>query len=50
MMSDMEVPMQQRCVIAPTDVNRCLLNCFDRTVDASTVRQWMVCFSSSDSV
>ena len=54
----MEVCMKQRCVteflnaekIAPNDIHRCLLNvCGDQTVDVSTVRRWVVCFSSGDS-
>jgi len=58
MASDMEVRMKQRCVteflhaekIAPNDIHRCLLNIYgDQTVDVSTVRQWVVCFSSGDS-
>ena len=36
--------------MALTDIHRCLLNVYrDQTVDVSTVRQWMVCFSSGDS-
>ena len=36
--------------MAPTDIHWCLLNVYgDQTVDVSTVRQWVVCFYSSDS-
>ena len=58
MASDMEVCMKQRCVIvffhmekmAPIDIPQCLLHvCRDQTADVSTVRQWVVCFSSGDS-
>jgi len=58
MVSDMEVHMKQRCVIeffhvekfAPNDIHRSLLNVYgDQTVDVSTVRQWVACFSSGDS-
>jgi len=58
MTSDMEVRMKQRCVIeflhvekiAPYDIHRCLLNVYgDQTVDVSTVRRWVVRFSSGDS-
>ena len=58
MMSDMEVCMEQRCVtdflhaekMAPTDIHLHLLNIEgDQTVDVSTVRQWVVHFSSGDS-
>ena len=54
----MEVRMKQRCVteflhaekLAPTDIHQCLLNVSgDQTVDVSTVRRWLVCFSSGDS-
>ena len=54
MVSDMEVRMKEECGteflhvvrIAPTDINRCLLNvCRDQTVGVSTVRH----FSSGDS-
>ncbi len=54
MASDMEMYMQ-RCVtefcqaekMAPTDIHQHLLNVSgDQTVDVSTVRQWMTCFSS----
>ena len=57
-MSDMEACLKQRCgveflhaeKIAPTDVHECLLNISgDETVDLSTVRWWVVCFSSGDS-
>jgi len=53
-----EVCMKQRFVIeflhvekfALNDIHRCLLNVHrDQTVDVSTVRQWMACFSSGDS-
>ena len=58
MASDMEAHMKQRCVteflhvekMAPTDIHQHLLNIYgDQTVDVSTVRQWVVCFSSGDS-
>jgi len=59
MTSDMEVHMKQRCVIeflyaekiAPNDIgHRHLLNAYgDQTVDVSTVRRWVACFSSGDS-
>ena len=54
MASDMEVSMKQKCVteflhaekFAPTDTDQCLLSMYgDQTVDASTVRQWMLHFS-----
>jgi len=56
--SDMEACLKQRCgveflhaeKIAPTDVHECLLNISgDETVDLSTVRWWVVCFSSVNS-
>ena len=56
--SAMEVHMKQRYLIefhhaekiAFTDIHWCLLNIYgDQTVDVSTVRQWVMCFSSSDS-
>jgi len=58
MASDMEVRMKQRCVIeflhaeriAPIDIHRRLLNVYGAlTVDVSTVRRWVVRFSSGDS-
>jgi len=58
MASDMEVRMKQRCVIeflsaekiAPNDIHRHLMNVYgDQTVDVSTVRRWVVRFSSGDS-
>ena len=58
MASDMEVRLKQRCVIEfvhaekmePADIHRCLLNVYrDQRVDMSTVRQWVVHFSSGDS-
>jgi len=53
MVSDVEVRMKQKCGIekmAPLDILQCLLNvCRDQTVDVSTVRQWVVRFSSGDS-
>ena len=58
MASDMEVRMKQRCIIeflhaekiAPNDIHRRLLNVYgDQTVDVSTVRRWVVRFSSGDS-
>ena len=56
-MSEMEVLMKQRCgivflyveKIAPTDIYQCLLNISgDQTMDVSTVRWWVVCFSKGD--
>jgi len=53
----MEVQMKQSCIteflhaekIAPTDIQQHLLNIYgDQTVDVSTVRQWVVHFSSGD--
>ena len=53
----MDVHMEQRCgtvflhaeKMAPTDIYRCLLNvCEDQTVDVSTVRRWLVHFSSGN--
>jgi len=36
--------------MAPDDIHQCLLNINgDQTIDVSTVRQWVVCFSSGDS-
>jgi len=58
MVSDIEVCMKQRCVIeflhaekiAPNDIHRCLLNVYgNQTVDVSTMRRWVVRFSSGDS-
>ena len=58
MASDMEVRMKQRCIIeflhaekiAPYDIHGRLLNVYgDQTVDVSTVRRWVACFSSGDS-
>ena len=55
---DMEVCMKQRGgteflhaeKIVPTDIHHCLLNTDgDQSVDVSTVRQWVMCFSSDDS-
>ena len=59
MVSEMEVHMKKRCVIeflhaeniAPNDILRRLLEVFrDQTVDVSTVRGWVVRFSSGDNV
>ena len=56
MVSDMEEWMKQRCGVeflhtekmAPIDIYQCLLNVDgDQPVDVSTVRQWMLHFSSS---
>jgi len=53
--SDVELHMKQRCEIeffrvekmAHIDIHWCLLNTYgDQTVDVSTVRQWVECFSS----
>ena len=53
MASDMEVRVKQILhaeKIAPNDIHRRLLNVYgDQTVDVSTVRQWVACFSSGDS-
>ena len=58
MVSDMEVHMKQRCgieflcagKIAPTDLHWCSVNVYGALmVDVSTMRQWMVRFSSNDS-
>jgi len=58
MASDMEMRMKQRCVIeflhaekiAPNDIHWRLVNVYgDQTVDVSTVRWWVACFSSGDS-
>ena len=58
MVSVIGVHMKQRCVkeflhagkIAPIDFNQHLLNvCGCKTVDVSTVRWWVVCFSSRGS-
>jgi len=57
MVSNMEVRMKQRCVIeflhaekiSPSDIHRHLLHIYrDQTVDDSTVRWWLACFSSGD--
>jgi len=57
MASDMEVRRKQRKVIqffyvkqtAPFDIHQLLLNISgEQTVDVSTVRLWVVCFSSDD--
>ena len=56
--SDMEVRMKQRCVIeslhaeknVPNDIHWHLLSVYgDQTVDVSTLRRWVACFSSGDS-
>ena len=58
MASDMEVHVKQRCVIeslhveknAPVVIQHHLLNvCRDQAVDSSTVRHWVVLFSSDNS-
>ena len=58
MASDVKVRMKQRCIteflhverMAPTDIHQCLLKVFgDLTVGVSTVRWWVVHFSSDDS-
>ena len=58
MASDMEMCLKQRGGIeflqaekvAPTDIHQCLLNIYGvQTVDMSTVRQWVVCFSRGKS-
>ena len=51
----MDMCRKHRCVVEflhveKTDTHRCLLSVFvDQTMDMSTVRQWMVHFSSGDS-
>ena len=58
MVSDMEVHMKQRCAIeflrveknAPSDIHQYLLNVYeDQTADVSTVRWWVINFSSGNS-
>jgi len=58
MASDIEVRRKQKCVIeflhaekfAPNDTHRRLMYIYeDQTVDVSTVRRWVVRFSSGDS-
>ena len=58
MASDVELHMKQRCrtgfvhaeKMAPVDIHWCLLHVYgDRTVDVSTVKQWVAHFSSGDS-
>jgi len=58
MVSNMEVSLKKKHVIeflhaekmAPTDIHQHLLNiCGEQPVDVSTVRQWVVCFSSGNS-
>ena len=58
MASDVELHMKQRCrtgfvhaeKMAPVDIHWCLLHVYgDQTVDVSTVKQWVVHFSSGDS-
>ena len=58
MASDMEVHVEQRCIteslqvekIAPTDIYQHLLNiCGDQTVNMSTAKQRVVCFTSGNS-
>ena len=59
MASDVEVQMKKRCAnaflkeekkMAPTDIHQCLINVYgDQTVDVSTVRWWVVCFSTDNS-
>ena len=57
MASDMKVCMKQSCVpeflhvekMANTGIHWCLLNIYgDQVVDVSTVRRWVVCFSSGN--
>jgi len=57
MISDMEECMKKKCVTEfqhvektePTDIHQCFLNIYgDQAVDVSTVRLWMVSFSSGD--
>lgn len=58
MASDVEVHMKQSCVtelfheenMAPIDSHQYLLNVYgDQTVSVGTVKQWVLCFSSSGS-
>ena len=58
MSSDVEVHVKKRCGseflhaenTVPTDIHQCLLNIYgDQTVDVSTLRRWVVRFSSGDS-
>ena len=58
MVGDMEVWMKQKRVteflhvekMAPTDIHQLLMNILgDQSVNVSTVRQWVVCFSTGDS-
>jgi len=58
MTSHMEVHMKQRCAIeflrveknAPSDIHQYLLNVYeDQTADVSTVRWWVINFSSGNS-
>ena len=58
MVSDVEAGMKQTCVteflhvekVAPIDIHQHLLNVSgDQIVDVSTVRLWVVCFSSGNS-
>ena len=58
MVSDMGVCMKHRCVIeflhaedmAPIDIHQCLLNSYvDQPVGVSTVKHWVVWFSSGSS-
>ena len=57
MMFDMKMRMKKRCDtgfldvenMAPIDIHWCLLNVYEnQQVVSSTVRQWVVCFSSSN--
>lgn len=52
MISDMEAQIKQRCgtELLHADIRRCLLNVYGhQTLHMSTVRRWLVCFSSNDS-
>ena len=58
MVLDMEVYVKQMCItelipvekIPPTDIHRCLLDVYkDQTVDVSSMKQWVVHFSSGNS-
>ena len=52
--SDMEVPMKKRCVIEflhveNIDIHQHFLYCYwDKPVDVSTVKWWLMCLSSAD--
>jgi len=57
MASDVEEQVKQMCVfeflrmekLVPTDIHCCFLNVYKENVYVSTLRQWVMCCSSSDS-